>query len=86
MVAVNLKGVHRVRMKLAGGFAEYWYAWRGGPRILAEQAATKALLAAQVRRGGHLASLAYSRLTNAHKDAADKIAHEIIKIALSHAS
>ena len=30
-----LKGVHRVRKRLAAGFAEYWYAWRGGPRILA---------------------------------------------------
>jgi integrase len=29
-----LPGVHKVRVKLAGGPAEYWYAWRGGPRIL----------------------------------------------------
>lgn len=31
---VNLKGVHRVRKKLATGlYATYYYAWRGGPRI-----------------------------------------------------
>lgn len=31
---VNLKGIHRVRKKLASGlFATYYYAWRGGPRI-----------------------------------------------------
>jgi integrase len=30
-----LPGAHRVRAKLSGGrLAEYWYAWRGGPRIL----------------------------------------------------
>lgn len=30
-----LPGVHRIRASLAGGRrAEYWYAWRGGPRIL----------------------------------------------------
>jgi len=31
---VNLKGIHRVRKKLATGLvATYYYAWRGGPRI-----------------------------------------------------
>ncbi|NOW44351.1 integrase [Novosphingobium sp. SG751A] len=34
---VNLKGVHRVRKRLASGlFATYYYAWRGGPRIEAK--------------------------------------------------
>ncbi|SES14689.1 tyrosine-type recombinase/integrase [Sphingobium sp. YR768] len=34
---VNLKGVHRVRKKLASGlYATYYYAWRGGPRIEAK--------------------------------------------------
>lgn len=34
---VNLKGVHRVRKKLASGlYATYYYAWRGGPRIEAQ--------------------------------------------------
>lgn len=33
-VKVELKGVHRVRRKLASGeTAVYHYAWRGGPRI-----------------------------------------------------
>jgi integrase len=47
-----LPGVHRVRVSLAAGRAEYWYAWRGGPRILAVQARSDAeldaLLPAQV--------------------------------------
>ncbi|MCW3784191.1 tyrosine-type recombinase/integrase [Defluviimonas salinarum] len=34
MVKVSLKGIHRVRKRLADGrMAEYHYAWRGGPRI-----------------------------------------------------
>lgn len=34
MVLVRLKGVHSVRVKLAGGkTATYHYAWRGGPRL-----------------------------------------------------
>lgn len=34
---VDLVGVHRVRKKLAkGGWAEYYYAWRGGPRIMSD--------------------------------------------------
>ena len=39
-----LKGVHRVRMAIASGFAEYWYAWRGGPQILAVTARSRALV------------------------------------------
>src|SRR5262245_26715445 len=34
---VRLKGIHRVRVKLAGGErSEYYYAWRGGPRLVGE--------------------------------------------------
>jgi integrase len=34
---VHLKGIHRVRVKLASGaMAEYHYAWRGGPRLVGE--------------------------------------------------
>src|SRR4051795_907812 len=34
---VQLKGIHKVRAKLAGGAAgTYWYAWRGGPRLIGE--------------------------------------------------
>lgn len=40
-----LPGVHRVRVRLAGGrVAAYWYAWRGGPRILAVTARSDAEL------------------------------------------
>lgn len=36
MVRVEMKGLHRVRWKLASGeTATYYYAWRGGPRIMA---------------------------------------------------
>lgn len=32
---VQLKGIHKVRKKLAdGSYATYFYAWRGGPRLL----------------------------------------------------
>jgi len=34
VVSVELKGIHVVRARLAGGkVAEYHYAWRGGPRL-----------------------------------------------------
>ena len=32
---VHLKGIHRVRWRLASGeIAIYYYAWRGGPRLI----------------------------------------------------
>lgn len=43
-----LPGAHRVRATLAEGVAEYWYAWRGGPRILSCKAATLPALARAV--------------------------------------
>ena len=34
---VQLKGIHRIKVKLASGeTAEYFYAWRGGPRLVGE--------------------------------------------------
>ncbi len=34
---VQLKGIHRVRWRLASGeIVTYYYAWRGGPRIIGE--------------------------------------------------
>ncbi len=39
-----LKGVLRVRITNAGGRAEYWYAWRGGPRILHAAGPTDAVV------------------------------------------
>src|SRR6478672_3320780 len=36
-VRVLLKGIHRVRYRLASGtYAIYYYAWRGGPRLIGE--------------------------------------------------
>jgi integrase len=36
-VRVSLKGIHKLRIKLAGGnVAFYYYAWRGGPRLAGE--------------------------------------------------
>lgn len=43
-----LPGVHRVRVTVASGRAEYWYAWRGGPRILAVKAKSDAELDAML--------------------------------------
>ena len=46
-----LPGLHRVRGRLAGGrVSEYWYAWRGGPRILKAVAGGDAALAQEVAR------------------------------------
>ena len=34
---VQLKGIHRVKVKLASGTsATYYYAWRRGPRLVGE--------------------------------------------------
>ncbi len=33
---VDLKGIHRVRMRLSTGDVMYYYAWRGGPRLKGE--------------------------------------------------
>lgn len=34
---VQLKGIHRVRVRLAdGSIGRYHYAWRGGPRLVGE--------------------------------------------------
>lgn len=57
-----LPGVHRVRVPLAQGFGEYWYAWRGGPRILAETAATKAALDRRVEKAAAKAAEAFHAL------------------------
>jgi integrase len=37
VVRVNIKGVHRVKMRLRSGqLVFYYYAWRGGPRLIGE--------------------------------------------------
>jgi hypothetical protein len=36
-VRVHLKGIHKVRWRLASGeMATYHYAWRGGPRLVGD--------------------------------------------------
>ena len=55
-----LPGIHRVRARLAGGrVAEYWYAFRGGPRILQAVAKSDAALAREVANLTPAAALAY---------------------------
>jgi len=54
-----LPGVHRVRITLAAGRAEYWYAWRGGPRILAVKARSDAELDALIPQHAAAAAEAY---------------------------
>ncbi|MDP3853653.1 tyrosine-type recombinase/integrase [Phenylobacterium sp.] len=55
-----LPGVHRVRVSLAGGRRrEYWYAWRGGPRILEATAQGDAALDREVARLTPRAAAAY---------------------------
>jgi len=55
-----LPGVHRVRAKAGGGrIAEYWYAWRGGPRILKAVATGETALAREIARQLSAATAAY---------------------------
>ncbi len=55
-----LPGVHRVRTTLSGGrVAEYWYAWRGGPRILKAVASSDQALAREVARLTPEAAIAF---------------------------
>lgn len=55
-----LPGVHRVRYRMAGGrVAEYWYAWRGGPRIMKAVAAGEDALSREIARLTPEAAIAY---------------------------
>jgi len=55
-----LPGMHRVRAPRAdGGVTEFWYAWRGGPRILRASAKSDALLAAEIARLAPVAIAAF---------------------------
>jgi integrase len=54
-----LPGVHRVRIKLASSHAEYWYAWRGGPRILSVKAKTETDLERLIPSHAAAAAAAY---------------------------
>lgn len=66
-----LPGVHRVRARAAGGqLAEYWYAWRGGPRILKAVAAGETALAREIARQLPSATAAFNEaLRPANADA-----------------
>jgi integrase len=62
LVRGALPGIHRVRRPRAdGGVAEYWYAWRGGPRILYAAAASDLLLDQEIARSFPQAANAYAR-------------------------
>lgn len=61
-ISAMLPGVHRVSKTLADGrLATYWYAWRGGPRILAASANTPAALAREVAKATPAAITAYEQ-------------------------
>jgi site-specific recombinase XerC len=56
-----LPGIHKVRASRAdGGVTEFWYAWRGGPRILRATARSDLLLAKEVERLARTATDAYN--------------------------
>ena len=54
-----LPGVHRIKRAKANRVFEYWYAWRGGPQILAAQASSVKSLAREVARKASSATAAY---------------------------
>lgn len=64
-----LPGVHRVRASISGNrVAEYWYAWRGGPRILAVHAKSDADLAIRVATAFPEAASSYKALVRPKPD------------------
>lgn len=67
-VHAALPGIHRVRRPRADGdVAEYWYVWRGGPRILHAWAASDVLLDREIARRFPEAAAAYARHHNDRK-------------------
>jgi len=64
-----LHGVHRVRKTNRSGPAEYWYAWRGGPCILAESATNARILDLKVAAAAEAAGARYFALHEARKAA-----------------
>ncbi len=64
-----LPGVHRVRATLSGGRrAEYWYAWRGGPRIMTAVAQGDAALDREIARLTPKAVAAYEAERSPRED------------------
>lgn len=74
-----LPGVHRVRKVNASGPAEYWYAWRGGPCILAETAATARVLEIKVAAAAEDAGRKYFDLVERRKAAPRDTLHQLIQ-------
>ena len=67
-----LPGVHRIKRAKANRVFEYWYAWRGGPQILAAQAASVRSLAREVARKAPAAMEAYRAQIKTEKSVADE--------------
>ncbi len=67
-----LPGVHRIKRAKANRVFEYWYAWRGGPQILAAQASSSKSLAREVARKASAATAAY----RSHLKSEKSVVHE----------
>ena len=67
-----LPGVHRIKRAKANRVFEYWYAWRGGPQILAAQAFSAKALAREVARKASAAAEAYRSHIKSEKSVADE--------------
>jgi integrase len=74
-----LNGVHRVRKTNRSGRAEYWYAWRGGPCILAESATTDRILDLKVSAAAADAGRRYFEIQEARKSAPKDTVLELAK-------
>ena len=67
-----LPGVHRIKRAKANRVFEYWYAWRGGPQILAAQASNVRSLAREVARKAPAAMEAYRSQIKTERSVADE--------------
>ena len=68
-----LPGVHRIRRAKANRVFEYWYAWRGGPQILAAQAPSPRSLAREVARKAPAAVETYRAQVRPEKRPVDEL-------------
>src|SRR5690606_19374679 len=68
-----LPGIHRIKRAKANRVFEYWYAWRGGPQILAAQASSVKSLAREVARKAPAAVEAYRAQIKPEKAAEDRV-------------
>ncbi|WP_312570815.1 hypothetical protein [Brevundimonas sp.] len=65
--------MHRVRRAKANRVFEYWYAWRGGPQILAAAASNPRSLAREVARKAPTAAAAYRTQARPEKRPVDHL-------------